>query len=250
MLEKEGEFLLSMNGEALRLEGISKSFGAIQALLDVNLTVYKNQILALIGDNAAGKSTLLKVIAGILKPDKGSISVDGVESAFKSPMDARKCCVEMVFQDFMLCPNLDVVMNVFLGREITSAQILNVREMEKVLKSRLQEIKFDIPFLKRKAKFLSGGQQQMVSILRTLTFNPSILLLDEPTANLSAATSAQVMEFIKRISVNTSIVYVTHDLASVIKYSDRIIVLRRGEIIAERIPHETDPIELLRLIRL
>ena len=78
----------------------------------------------------------------LLKPDKGSISVDGVESAFKSPMDARKCCVEMVFQDFMLCPNLDVVMNVFLGREITSAQILNVREMEKVLKSRLQEIKF------------------------------------------------------------------------------------------------------------
>jgi simple sugar transport system ATP-binding protein len=241
---------MGLGNGVLRLEGISKSFGATQALLNVDLTLHKNEILALIGDNAAGKSTLLKIIAGILKPDTGSIYVGGEKREFKSPMDARKCGIEMVFQDFMLCPNLDVVANIFLGREITSAQILNRKEMEKMLKSKLQEIGFDIPFLNRKARFLSGGQQQMVSILRTLMFNPRILLLDEPTANLSAAASEQVMRVVKKLSATTSIIYVTHDLGSVIKYSDRIVVLRRGQVIAERKPQETDAVELLRLIRL
>lgn len=236
--------------EACRLEDVSKSFGAVQALLNVNLTVYDKEILALIGDNAAGKSTLLKVVAGILQPDKGKLFIHGIEKEFKSPMDARKCRIEMVFQDFMLCPNLSVVDNVFLGREITYLQFLNSREMERELETRLKDIGFNFPFLKRKSKYLSGGQQQMVSILRTLLFDPSLLLLDEPTANLSAATSEQVMGFIRKIKEKAAMIYVTHDLGSVIKYADRIVILRRGEIIAERMPQELDTNELLRLIRL
>lgn len=239
-----------MSNEILELEKVSKNFGAIEALKDVNLSLYRNEILALIGDNAAGKSTLLKVVAGVLKPDSGKILIDGVERKFNSPMDARRFGIEMVFQDFMLCPNLNVIENVFLGREIVSGQILKRKDMERVLLSKLQEIKLDIPFLNRKVRYLSGGQQQMVSILRALIFNPQILLLDEPTANLSAAASEFVMNFIKKLSSNKSIIYVTHDLESVMRYSDRIVVLRRGQVIAERTPPETNTDELLKLIRL
>ncbi len=242
------------SGETLRLEEVSKSFGAIQALSDIDFTLYGHEIAALVGDNAAGKSTLLKAVAGIYKPDKGKMFLEGREVEFKSPMDARKNGIEMVFQDFMLCPDLDVTSNVFLGREKTALQVLRKKEMEKVVRSKLEEIKFDIPFLRRKVKFLSGGQQQMASILRTLMFEPRILLLDEPTASLSAAASAEVMEFIRRLKEKISIIYVTHDLPSVIKYSDRITVLRAGRIVAERKPREADPEvlthELIKLMRL
>lgn len=239
-----------MGDEILRLEKISKSFGAIRALSNVDFALYKGEISALVGDNAAGKSTLLKVVAGIYRKDEGKMVLEGEEVEFKSPMDARRSKVEMVFQDFMLCPDLDVTSNIFLGKESTTFQVLNRKEMEKMVKSRLEEVKFDIPFLKRKVKFLSGGQQQMVSILRTLLFEPKILLLDEPTASLSASASMQVMEFLRKLKERISLIYVTHDLPSVIKYSDRITVLRAGKIVAERKPSEIDPIELVKLMRL
>jgi len=239
-----------MGDEILRLEKISKSFGAIRALSNVDFALYKGEISALVGDNAAGKSTLLKVVAGIYRKDEGKMVLEGEEVEFKSPMDARRSKVEMVFQDFMLCPDLDVTSNIFLGKESTTFQVLNRKEMEKMVKSRLEEVKFDIPFLRRKVKFLSGGQQQMVSILRTLLFEPKILLLDEPTASLSASASMQVMEFLRKLKERISLIYVTHDLPSVIKYSDRITVLRAGKIVAERKPSEIDPIELVKLMRL
>jgi len=239
-----------MSDEVLRLNRLSKSFGAIRALSDVDFTLYAGEISALVGDNAAGKSTLLKIVAGIYRKDEGEMFLGGEEVEFKSPMDARRAKIEMVFQDFMLCPDLDVASNMFLGKEFTTFQVLKRREMEKMVKSRLEEVKFDIPFLKRKVKFLSGGQQQMVGILRALLFEPKILLLDEPTASLSASASMQVMEFLRKLREKISMIYVTHDLPSVIKYSDRIIVLRAGKVVAERKPSETDPIELVKLMRL
>jgi len=238
--------------EILVLEDITKRFGAITAVSDVDLTLYRGELLGLIGDNAAGKSTLLKIIAGVYKPDAGRIILENEEVQFDSPMDARLRGIEMVFQDFMVCPELDVVSNVFLGREIAKGHFLRRKLMEKILKERLKELKFDIPSLKKKVKFLSGGQQQIVAILRTLLFNPKILLLDEPTANLSAMAATEVMSFIKELikQRNISGIYVAHDLPSIIKFSDRILVMRSGKIVAERKPNETDPLELVKLMRL
>ncbi|MCD6341544.1 MAG: sugar ABC transporter ATP-binding protein [Thaumarchaeota archaeon] len=238
--------------EVLVLEDITKRFGAITAVSDVDLTLYKGELLGLIGDNAAGKSTLLKIIAGVYKPDAGRIILENEEVQFDSPMDARLRGIEMVFQDFMVCPELDVISNVFLGREMTKGQFLKRRLMEKILKEKLKELKFDIPSLKKKVKFLSGGQQQIVAILRTLLFDPKILLLDEPTANLSAMAAMEVMSFIRKLikQRNISGIYVAHDLPSIIKFSDRILVMRSGKIIAEKKPDETDPLELIKLMRL
>jgi len=241
-----------MMEEVLVLEDITKRFGAITAVSDVDLTLYRGELLGLIGDNAAGKSTLLKIIAGVYKPDAGRIILENEEVQFDSPMDARLRGIEMVFQDFMVCPELDVISNVFLGREMTKGQFLKRRLMEKILKEKLKELKFDIPSLKKKVKFLSGGQQQIVAILRTLLFNPKILLLDEPTANLSAMAAMEVMSFIRKLikQRNISGIYVAHDLPSIIKFSDRILVMRSGKIIAEKKPDETDPLELIKLMRL
>ena len=241
-----------MMEEVLVLEDITKRFGAITAVSDVDLTLYKGELLGLIGDNAAGKSTLLKIIAGVYKPDAGRIILENEEVQFDSPMDARLRGIEMVFQDFMVCPELDVISNVFLGREMTKGQFLKRRLMERILKEKLKELKFDIPSLKKKVKFLSGGQQQIVAILRTLLFNPKILLLDEPTANLSAMAAMEVMSFIRKLikQRNISGIYVAHDLPSIIKFSDRILVMRSGKIIAEKKPDETDPLELIKLMRL
>jgi len=237
--------------EILQVEDIHKSFGTIQALRGVDLSLYKNELLAIVGDNGAGKSTLLKVIAGIYKPDFGKILIKGREVKFHNPMDARKMGIEMVFQDFMLCPDLDVVSNTFLGREITSYQFLNKKLMIKMLEERLKNFNFDIPDFKKKIKFLSGGQQQMVAILRALIFDPKVLLLDEPTANLSAAAAIEVMTFIKELikAKNISGIFISHDLPSIIKYSDRILVMRHGRVIAERIPKETSATELVQLMR-
>jgi ABC-type sugar transport system ATPase subunit len=241
-----------MTEEILRVEGISKSFGAIRALSDVSLTLHKGELLAIIGDNGAGKSTLLKIIAGVYPPDSGKIFLEKKEVRFRSPMDARKAGIEMVFQDFMLCPDLNVMQNVFLGREIVSGEFLNYKIMKKILREKLKELKFDIPSIEKKVRFLSGGQQQMVAILRTLMFDPKVLLLDEPTANLSAGASEEVMNFVKQLIRTRMIggIYVAHDLNAIIKYSDRILVMRSGRIIAEKMPEETNPVELVRLMRL
>jgi len=238
--------------EILRVQEISKSFGAIKALSDVSLTLHKGELLAIIGDNGAGKSTLLKIIAGVYPPDSGKIFLEKKEVKFRSPMDARKTGIEMVFQDFMLCPDLNVTQNVFLGREIISSEFLNYKLMKKILKEKLKDLKFDIPNIEKKVRFLSGGQQQMVAILRTLMFDPKVLLLDEPTANLSAGASEEVMNFVKQL-IKTSMIggiYVAHDLNAIIRYSDRILVMRGGRIIAEKMPEETNPVELVRLMRL
>jgi len=236
-----------MREELLRVEDVSKSFGAIQALKEVNLSLYQNEIIGLVGDNAAGKSTLLKVIAGIYKPDEGRLILEGREVKFKSPIESRSSGVEMVFQDFMLCPDLDIICNVFLAREKTNYQILNRKAMEKAIKPTLGEIKFEFGSFRRKVRYLSGGQQQMVSILRACSFQPKIMLLDEPTASLSASASSEVLQFITKLKERHSMIYVSHDLPSVIKHSDRIVVLRAGRVVAERKPDETDPVDLIRL---
>ncbi|MDH5377929.1 MAG: ATP-binding cassette domain-containing protein [Gammaproteobacteria bacterium] len=235
-----------MSQELLRAENISKNFGAIQALRQVNLILYQNEIVGLVGDNAAGKSTLLKVIAGIYKPDEGRLFLGGREVRFKSPIESRSNGVEMVFQDFMLCPDLDIISNVFLGREKTNYQVVNRKAMRKAIEPILEETKFEFGSFRRKVRYLSGGQQQMVSILRACAFRPKILLLDEPTASLSASASIELLQFLTKLKERHSMIYVSHDLPNVIKHSDRIVVLRAGTVVAEKNPDETDPVDLIK----
>jgi ABC-type sugar transport system ATPase subunit len=232
----------------LKMRNISKNFGPIQALRDVNFDLRKGEIVGLVGDNAAGKSTLLKTIYGIHRPDRGKIFLEGRRVDFKSPREARNWGIEMVFQDFMLCPELDVVSNAFLGREITKLKMLLIRKkMEEMAKRIVEQEGLGID-VSRKVMELSGGQQQLTSILRIFLFNPKIVLLDEPTASLSASASAEIIEQLKRMKKKVGMIYVSHKLPEVISISDRIVVLRRGEVAGEVKSKKATPLILIKKI--
>jgi ABC-type sugar transport system ATPase subunit len=176
------------NGYILELKNIHKSFGGLKALIDVDLNLKHGEIIGLVGDNAAGKSTLMKIISGAYRADEGKILFDGEEVQITNPRDSRKRGVEMVYQDLELCQNLDVPANLFLGRELYSETLfrfLRKRNMEKESLDILHRLKIDIKNPRMKVNKLSGGQQQAVAIGRAVSFNPRIVLMDEPTANLA-----------------------------------------------------------------
>ena len=214
----------------LTCENISKRFGSIQALNKVSFELYKGEVLGLVGDNAAGKSTLLKIIAGYYRPDEGEIYLDGERVEFNSPLEARLKGVEMIYQDLMLAPNLGVVDNIFLGREVKRAAFLLDRRK---MRERATEILSmlggkDIP-LTSKVFNLSGGQQQIVAIGRVFAAEPKIILMDEPTASLSVKSAQHLLELVKKLkSKGISIIYVSHRLPDVLSVSDRVMLLRRG----------------------
>lgn len=219
---------------ALKLDKICKIFGPIQALKDVSFNLNKQEILGLVGDNAAGKSTLLKIIAGVYSPDEGKIYINGEETDIKSPLDAQHKGIEIVYQDFMLAPNLDVTANVFLGREITSNWGIYKRVQRKKMRREIQKTIDDLGLQIRLNKLvgeLSGGQQQIVAIARVLYFRCHIILMDEPTASLSVAAIKDFCPQVKKVRDNgASIIYVSHRLPEVIDICDRIVILRRGQV--------------------
>jgi ABC-type sugar transport system ATPase subunit len=233
----------------LETRDLRKNFGSVQALTGVNLHLETGEIVGLVGDNAAGKSTLLKLIFGIYKPDHGEIFVEEHKANFKSPLEARNWGIEMIFQDFMLCPELDVASNVFLGREMTQLKVLLARKrMEEMTKQATEKEKWLDLNVKKKIMELSGGQQQFTSILRALMADPKLILLDEPTASLSPKASATLVERLRAImdKDNVSMVYVSHKLPEVISVSDRIVVLRRGNVAAEIKSEEATPENLIK----
>jgi len=229
---------------------ISKYFGAIKALEDVNLKLFPQEILGLVGDNAAGKSTLLKILAGVYKPDKGEVFIEGKKVQIQSPIDSRKLGIETVYQDFMLAPNLDIVANIFLGREITKwgkLAKLSKKEMKKkaaeVLKN---ELNIDFSSLNTLVMSLSGGQQQIVAIARALLYRPRLILMDEPTASLSVRAIEPFLELVKELrKKGSSIIYVSHRLPDVLSIADRIVVLRAGRLVAERKKENTNLEEIV-----
>ncbi len=229
---------------------VCKYFGAIRALENVNLKLFHQEILGLVGDNAAGKSTLLKILAGVYTPDKGELFIEGKRVHIQNPMDSRRLGIETVYQDFMLAPNLDIVANIFLGREITKwgkLSKLNKKEMEKravdVLKN---ELNIDLGSLNTLVMSLSGGQQQIVAIARALLYKPKVILMDEPTASLSVRAIEPFLELVKGLrEKGSSIIYVSHRLPDVLSISDRIIVLRAGRLVAERKRKDTNLEEIV-----
>jgi simple sugar transport system ATP-binding protein len=236
----------------LKLENISKSFGAIQALDGVNLSLDAGEVLGLMGDNGAGKSTLIKIIAGNFKQSSGSISFEDQNVEFSKPMDARDKGIEVVYQDLALCDNLTAASNIFLTREITKnigfMSILNFSEMFQRAKDIFKELKSEtLP--EEEVRMMSGGQRQAVAIGRTKLSQAKVVLLDEPTAAISVRQVAEVLELIKQLKKQgVAVVIISHRMPDVFAVSDRIAVLRRGQLVANKKANDSSPEEVTALI--
>jgi len=218
----------------VEMRNIKKHFAAVQALRGVDLALRHNEVLGLMGDNAAGKSTLMKVLSGAYIPDEGQIFIDGEPVHFSNPMDARRLGIEMVYQDYALANNLDVSANVFMGREAVRLSlgpigILDYRFMEQETKSLMNRLKIDIPSVRQKVERLSGGQRQAVAIARATAFNAKVIIMDEPTAALSVAAIDKVLELVRELKAQgASIIMISHRLEDIYRVGDRMIVLRQG----------------------
>ena len=225
----------------------------MQALTDVDFEVYPAEVVALVGDNGAGKSTLIKCISGAHLPDTGSISVEGQEVKIHTPADATRLGIATVYQDLALCDNLDVVANMFLGREEARPRgmgPLQELEMERRSLDVLSDLQVTtIGSVRQTVASLSGGQRQSVAISRAVMWRAKVVILDEPTAALGVAQTAQVIALIKRLrEQGLGVVVITHNLHEVFEVSDRIIVLRLGRRIATFRHAETTPEEVVAAI--
>ncbi len=215
----------------LRMRGINKSFGAVRALTNVDFEVYANEVVGLVGDNGAGKSTLIKTISGVGPADSGEIFVEGQPVKITSPQTATHLGIETVYQDLALCDNLDVVANLFLGREKVNALVnLSEIDMEKQGLQVLRTLDVKLPSLRTKVASLSGGQRQSIAVAKTILRNARVVLLDEPTAALGVAQTKQVLQMIRRLrDQGLAVVVISHNLADVFEVVDRVIVLRLGK---------------------
>jgi ABC-type sugar transport system ATPase subunit len=218
----------------VEMRGIEKHFGAVRALRGVDLALHHNEVLGLIGDNAAGKSTLMKVLSGAYIPDGGGVYIEGKPVHFTSPMDARRMGIEMVYQDYALSNNLDVSANVFMGREVVRLKlgpigVMDYAYMERETENLINRLKIRIPSVRQKVERLSGGQRQAVAIARATAFDAKVIIMDEPTAALSVAAIDQVIELIKQLKAQgASIIIISHRLEDIFRVSDRLVVLRHG----------------------
>lgn len=214
---------------ALSLRGIEKSYGAVQVLSEISFDINLGEVVALVGDNAAGKSTLAKVIAGVVTPDSGIIESEGVPVTIPTPASAHALGIATVFQELALCDNLDVVSNLFLGKELRRGTMLLEAEMEEIARRVLRDLTARIPSVRTPLSSLSGGQRQSVAIARTLLGHPRIVVLDEPTASLSVSQTAEVLTYIERLrDLGHAVVLISHNMSDVRAVADRIEVLRHG----------------------
>lgn len=226
------------------MRGVGKRFGAVRALTDVDFWVNEGEVVALIGDNGAGKSTLVKVLAGVHAPDAGTIEFEGEAVEIASPADAQELGIATVFQDLALCDNLDVVANLWLGRELTIDGGLDEVGMEQRTWTLLRELAAKIPSVRTPVAALSGGQRQTVAIARSLIGQPRVVILDEPTAALGVAQTAEVLNLIERLRERGhGVVLISHNMADVLAVADRVVVLRlgrnNGEFTAAEVTSET-----------
>jgi D-xylose transport system ATP-binding protein len=219
----------------LELRGVSKAFGAVQALYRVDFEVRRGEVMALVGDNGAGKSTLIKSVVGIYPFDEGEVVYEGAPVDVHGPRDAAKLGIEVVYQDLALCDNLDVVANMFLGRERARAQfVLDESSMERSARETLDSLSVTtLKSVRQTVAGLSGGQRQAVAVAKSVMWDSRLVILDEPTAALGVAQTRQVLDLVKRLAErDLGVVIVTHNLHDVFEVADRITVLRLGQRVA------------------
>jgi simple sugar transport system ATP-binding protein len=237
----------------LDVRGVSKNFGAIKALTEVSLTMEPGEVVGLMGDNGAGKSTMVKLVAGNFPPNEGEVAVEGEICHFHKPVEARAKGIEVVYQDLALADNLTAAQNVFLGREIKKKgvwpfDILDKQAMIDRSAELFQELKSETR-PRDLVKKMSGGQRQAVAIARTRLSNAKIVLMDEPTAAISVRQVAEVLELIRRLrGQGVAVMLISHRMPDVFAVSDRIIVLRRGSKVADKETRQTSPEEITGLI--
>jgi D-xylose transport system ATP-binding protein len=235
----------------LELRGVQKSFGSVQALRGVDFEVRDGEVMALVGDNGAGKSTLIKCVAGIYSIDSGQILFDGKPVSISGPKDAARLGIEVVYQDLALCDNLDVVQNMFLGREERDP-LFRLREapMEQRTIETLDSLSVTtIRSVRQPVATLSGGQRQSVAVARSVLWNNRVVILDEPTAALGVAQTRQVLDLVKRLGEQgLAVVLISHNLTDVFEVADRITVLRLGRNVGVYETSATNPQEIVQAI--
>ncbi|MBV8527954.1 MAG: sugar ABC transporter ATP-binding protein [Candidatus Dormibacteraeota bacterium] len=226
----------------LRLRGIEKHFGAVQALYGVNLDLPAGAITCLVGDNGAGKSVLTRTISGIHQPDKGEVFWEGRPVHIRSPRDASRLGIETVYQDLALADNLDIVQNMFLGRERTRRGLLDEDSMEHTAKETLASLRVTtVRSIRQPVVSLSGGQRQSVAVAKAVMWNSKLVLLDEPTAALGVVQTAQVLALVRRLrDRGLGVMMISHNLNDVFEVADRIAVMYLGRIVAEKPASELD----------
>ncbi|GGP83812.1 ATP-binding cassette domain-containing protein [Streptosporangium pseudovulgare] len=219
----------------LELRGIDKSFGPVQVLHDVDFSVHPGEVTALVGDNGAGKSTLVKCIGGIHAVDSGEYFFDGKTVQINSPRDAAELGIEIVYQDLALCDNLDIVQNMFLGREHRRGIVLDEDTMEEMAARTLESLSVrTVKSIRQHVSSLSGGQRQTVAIAKAVLWNSKVVILDEPTAALGVAQTAQVLELVRRLAdQGLAVVLISHNMNDVFAVSDRIAALYLGRMAAQ-----------------
>jgi D-xylose transport system ATP-binding protein len=237
----------------LRLEGITKNFGAIRALRGISFEVARGEVVALLGDNGAGKSTLVKIIAGGLEQSSGKVIFEGEEKRFASPAEAKAAGIETVYQDLSLCTNVDVVANFFMGREIVKRRfgipILQEAEMEAVVATAMENAGTRIPSLRTNVEHLSGGQRQAIELNRFVHWGGKLVLLDEPFAALGVEQTRRGLEIIKRVAAQgIGVLIITHIMAQAFQVADRIVVIRQGLVAGDMPRNATSPDEIVQLI--
>ncbi|HEX7277951.1 MAG TPA: ATP-binding cassette domain-containing protein [Acidimicrobiales bacterium] len=232
----------TVGGPLLQLQGVQKHFGAVQALTDVTFDVPSGQVTALVGDNGAGKSVLIKCISGIHTPDGGQILWEGSPVQLKSPRDASALGIETVHQDLALCDNLDIVQNMFLGREKVRRLALSEEEMEKAAGSTLSSLAVTtVRSIRQPVASLSGGQRQSVAIAKAVLWNSKLVIMDEPTAALGVAQTRMVLDLVRRLADRgLAVMIVSHNMNDVFEVADRVAVLRLGRMVAVQPAGELD----------
>jgi ABC-type sugar transport system ATPase subunit len=241
---------VSPNGDVLRVEHVSKRYGAVTALTDINLRLRKGEVLSLIGDNGAGKSTLLKIICGFQPPTTGKIFLEGEEVQLKSVDHARSLGIDAVYQDLALIPQLTVYQNMFLNREKLNWPLLNSRAMRREARERLDGIGVRIPDINAPVAQLSGGQRQAIAVARSVFSDPKILLLDEPLAAMGVKEGSLILDLIMQLKQqgNIAIIIIAHNYGQVMEVSDRVNMIQGGKITFDKRSNETSAEELTEMV--
>ena len=241
---------IAPDGDVLRVEHVSKRYGAVTALTDINLRLGKGEVLSLIGDNGAGKSTLLKIICGFQPPTTGKIILEGEEVQLKSVDHARSLGIDAVYQDLAVINQLTVYQNMFLNREKVRWPLLNSKAMRREAKERLDEMGVQIPDINAPVAQLSGGQRQAVAVARSVFSNPKILLLDEPLAAMGVKEGSLILELITQLKQqgNVSIIIIAHNYGQVLEVSDRVNMIQDGKITLDKLSSETSADELTEMV--